>query len=355
MDMPDLLLLTSALIAVGAIVALTMQGWVLVQVRSQQGRLGGRIEDLSGRLISRAEEEVKWERHKQINPLAGEVAPRFDVAALGGGRVTLDVLLAPAKPALLVFLSPQCGPCYELLPDIAGWQRVYGDRLTIALISSGTPDNNVAMTSELNIFPVLIQAESEVMEAFGLTQQPAAVLIGSNGRVTSGPRYGANAVRRLVAEALGLAMPDASQREIKAVVVGEAPPPMRRPDLKGNIVNFAAFRGLPTLVLFWSPGCSHCQGLIPEVQALEQTPGRPRMIIVSRGPAALNEAAGFISPMVLDDDHSIARTFGASGTPAAILLDGRGTVATQVARGADGVRSGLRALQALTAPATAAD
>lgn len=353
--MPDLLLLTSAFIAVGAIVALTMQGWILVNVRSQQGRLGGRIDELTYRLTSRADEEAKREREKQLNPLAGDIAPRFDLAALGGGHVTLNVLLAPAKPVLLVFLSPRCGPCYELLPDIAGWQRVYGDRLTIALVSSGTPESNVAMTGEHGIFPVLLETESEVMDAFGVTQQPAAVLIGANGRVSAGPRYGANAVRRLAAETLGLAMPEAPQIEVQPVGVGQAVPAIRRPDLSGNVVNFAALQGIPTLVLFWSPGCSHCQGLVPEIQAFEQTPGLPRMIIVSRGPEALNREAGFVSTMVLDDDKTIAKTFGASGTPAALMLDSRGIVLTPLARGADGVRNALHALQALTTSATAAD
>jgi hypothetical protein len=59
--------------------------------------------------------------------------------------------------------------------------------------------------------------------------------------------------------------------------------------------------------------------------------------------------------MMLDGDQAIARAFGVSGTPAAVLLDSNGRVATPVARGVRGVHTALQALQALATPAEAAD
>jgi peroxiredoxin len=300
-------------------------------------------------------EAAEWERDRLLNALAGQLAPPFELAELSGGRVKLAALLAPGKPLLLVFTDTRCGPCYELLPDIAGWQRVYGDRLTIALVSSGAPESNRAMTGEYGIEQVLLQESDELVVAFGLVQAPAAVLIQPDGRVSDGPRYGAMAVRKLVADALGLVLPEAPAREVTAVGVGQAAPTIRRPDLAGNVIDFHALRGAPTLVLFWSPGCSHCQDVLPEIKAFEQVPGRTRTIIVSRGPGALNQAAGFASPLVLDDDETIARSFGVSGTPAALMLDASGRVATPTARGASGIRTALEAVRALTASASAAD
>jgi len=40
-----------------------------------------------------------------------------------GATVTIDRLVVPGRPCLLAFVSPQCGPCVELLPDLARWQR----------------------------------------------------------------------------------------------------------------------------------------------------------------------------------------------------------------------------------------
>lgn len=355
MDMPGTPLLIAALIATGAVLALAMQGWVFSQVRGQQDRLWGRIDDLALRLNPPPVDDAAREYDRLYNALAGKIAPPFELMALGGGRVTLDALLAPAKPLLLVVAEPRCGPCFELLPDISGWQRVYGNQLTVALVSAGTPESNLAMTAEYRISPVLIQKEAEFLEAYGITQEPAAVVIQPNGRVSAGPRYGTKGVRELVAETLGLALPEAPRREVQAVTVGQAVPAIRRPDLDGNVVDFSGFRGIPTLLLFWSPGCSHCQELLPQIRAFEQMPVRPRMVIVSSGPIALNREVGFVSHVVLDDDDTISRIFGSSGTPAAVLIDSNGNVASPLARGATKIRTALQALQALPISATAAD
>lgn len=299
--------------------------------------------------------EAALEHDRLFNALAGERAPSFDLAALGGERIKLDALLSPAKPLLLIFAEPRCGPCYELLPDIGGWQRVYGDRITVALISAGTPESNLAMTAEYGIAHVLLQTEMEVVEAYDVRQAPAAVLIQPNGRISAGPRYGVRAVRELIAESLGLVLPEAPRRETTVAGVGQAAPALRRPDLAGNVIDLATLRGAPTLMLFWSPGCSHCQEVLPEIKAFEQVPGHTRTVIVSRGPIALNQEAGFVSPLVLDDDEAIAKSFGVSGTPAALVLDAGGRVATPIARGATGIRTALQAVLALTTQASAAD
>jgi thiol-disulfide isomerase/thioredoxin len=346
--------ITLTLVAVGLLVALGGQAWLLLQAGRQQGRLGDRLDGLAGRLSTRAADAAALEHDRLFNSQAGTVAPPFDLAELGGGRVSLTSLLAPAKPLLLVATDPKCGPCYELLPDVGGWQRVYGDRLTIALVSSGEPKMNLAMTAEYGVRPVLLQDERELADAYGLAQLPAAVVIQPDGRVSAGPRYGANAVRQLVAETLGLAMPEAPSQELQVVGIGRTAPSVRRPDLDGNTMEVVARDGEPTLLLFWSPGCSHCQAILPEIRAFEALAQRPRLVIVSRGPVGLNQEAGFASPVVLDDDRSLARLFDASGTPAAVLLSGRGVVVTQVARGGEGVRAALQALQETFAPALTA-
>jgi thiol-disulfide isomerase/thioredoxin len=270
---------------------------------------------------------------------------------LGGGGTSVNALLARGKPLLLVITDPRCGPCYELLPDVAGWQRVYGDRLSIALVSTGDPGTNQAMTAEYGIHPVLLQRERELIEAYKLVQAPAAVLISPDGRIEGEARYGTWAIRQLVADTLGLVMPPPPVLANRAVGVGEAVPSLRRPDLDGNVIDLGASRGATTLVLFWNPGCSHCQELLPDVRAFEAQQFRPQLVIVSRGPVGLNREVGFASRMVLDDDRSIATAFGVTGTPAAVLIDRSGVVGSPVARGATGVRALLERLNvsALTA------
>jgi thiol-disulfide isomerase/thioredoxin len=303
-------------------------------VHAQQGRLAARISDIDRPLTDSAEQE----QVKLVDALSGKVAPSLALTELGGGRVTLGALLAPAKPLLLVFTDPRCSPCYELHPDIGGWQRAYGDRLSIALVSNSDPAANHAMTAGYGIVPVLMQQGREAVDAYNLAKAPAAVLISPDGRVVSGPRYGARAIRVLVAKTLGLAVPEQPAQEVQPIQVGQTVQHLRRPDLAGNVVELSGAKAEPTLLLFWSPDCHHCQDLLPDIRVFERSPGRPRLVVVSHGPIALNQEAGFTSPVILDDDRTIMKLFGAAGTPAIVLIDGRGVVATPVGTGIDVVR-----------------
>jgi thiol-disulfide isomerase/thioredoxin len=359
-----MMLIVACIIAVVGLAILSLLAWLLIQVQSQQQRMSTRIDELNGRLWARAatvseppveqpREPAEPEPVDPYNALAGKPAPGFALDVLTGGRVTLASLLTPAKPLLVLFTDPRCGPCYELLPDLGGWQRVYGDRLSFALISTGEPKTNIAMTSEYGIRPVLLQQERETVEAYDLQQAPAAVVIQPDGRVSAGPRYGAHAIRKLVAETLGLMMPEAPSHETQVAGIGQVAPLLRRPDLDGQAVEIGGPSSEPTLLLFWSPGCSGCQKILPDIKAFETAVERLRVVLISRGPTGLNQEVGFRSPVVLDDDLSLAQSFGVTGTPAAVLLDGRGMVVTQVARGSDGVRGALQALATSFAPALA--
>jgi thiol-disulfide isomerase/thioredoxin len=100
-----------------------------------------------------------------------------------------------------------------------------------------------------------------------------------------------------------------------------------------------AFRGHETLVLFWNPGCGFCQRMLPDLKRWEdaETPGVPRLVVVSTGEVEANRAMGLRSPLVLDDGFAAGRAFGAGGTPSAVLVVAAGRIASPVAVGAQAV------------------
>ena len=63
----------------------------------------------------------------------------------------------------------------------------------------------------------------------------------------------------------------------------------------------------------------------------------PQLLIVSSEDAASNRAQGLRSPIVLDQEFSLGRAFGATGTPSAVLIDAEGRVASEVGVGAPAV------------------
>lgn len=97
--------------------------------------------------------------------------------------------------------------------------------------------------------------------------------------------------------------------------------------------------GRETLVLFWSPDCGFCNSMRKELLAWERhrPATAPRLLVVSSGDEEATRAEGFDSIVVLDPDFDIGTTFGAGGTPMAVLLDDAGRIASPLHGGAEGV------------------
>ena len=114
---------------------------------------------------------------------------------------------------------------------------------------------------------------------------------------------------------------------------------MKLPNLEGNTVELADFRGEQTLVLFWNPGCGFCQQMLPDLKQWEsEAPeSAPRIVVVSAGSKEANKEMELTSPVLLDQQFAVGRAFGASGTPSAVLVDAEGRVASEVAVGAPAV------------------
>jgi peroxiredoxin len=315
---------------------LAAEGWLLAQLLQQNGRLLRRLETVEGHLGI-------------VNTGAGTglptgaTAPRFRLPSLEGDTFTLDALRAPGKPVLLIFSHPDCGSCMTLLPDIGRWQREQGDRVTLALISRGTPEANRAKVAEHELTHVLLQRDFEVSQAYQTYGTPSAVLVRPDGTIGSPVAAGADEIRALVARTARLPMATGGSRNGAAApappagpAIGDPAPALALPDLSDQTVDLADFRGRPTLVLFWSPRCGFCNQMLDDLKAWEAHPpeGAPQLLVVSTGSVEENRAQGLRSPVVLDQTFAVGNAFGADGTPMAVLVDAEGRIASNLASGA---------------------
>src|SRR5262249_1839006 len=71
-----------------------------------------------------------------------------------GGQGSLRELLDRGKPLFLIFANPNCGPCAALFREVAEWQRIRAELLTIAIISQG--NRSEEHTSELQSLTNLV-------------------------------------------------------------------------------------------------------------------------------------------------------------------------------------------------------
>ncbi|MBV8822616.1 MAG: redoxin domain-containing protein, partial [Ktedonobacteraceae bacterium] len=255
---------------------------------------------------------------------------------------------------LLLFSDPTCGPCTAIWPEVGRWQRDYASKLTLVVISLGTSQANRSKMSEYGITHLLLQKDREVAQAYQAAATPSAVLIDAAGNIGSSLAQGADAIRALVASAIGLPalkmIPMAAQRNGNGasamlrqpvpLKIGDVAPEFSLPDLAGNLIRLSDLRGSKTLVLFWRPGCGFCQRMLPDLKAWEaELPeGKPRLLVVSSEGVESNQAMELRSLVVLDQaGMSVGSQFGATGTPMAVLIDAEGKIASELAAGAPAV------------------
>jgi len=131
----------------------------------------------------------------------GVDAPSFALSDLEGETVSLTALRERGQPVLLMFMSPTCGPCHAMLPTVRQWQEALGERLTLAIITSGTAEQN-AMFDEEGLDYVLVQDEREVAELYGVDFTPSGVFVTPGGKIASPAGAGQQGIEPLVRLAL---------------------------------------------------------------------------------------------------------------------------------------------------------
>src|SRR5581483_7307292 len=126
----------------------------------------------------------------------GAPAPAFQLSDLDGQMVTLADLLRANLPLALFFVSPTCGPCAAMLPDIARWRQQYGELMTFAFISSGNREENQQKFADAGT--VLLQSGSEISTAYEARWTPAVLIVKADGSIASRLASGSDAIRRLI-------------------------------------------------------------------------------------------------------------------------------------------------------------
>jgi len=355
------------MIVIGVVLFAALAGvaWLLVHLLGQNGRLLVRLDRIENALadadIALPDDDEDEEEDEDEGLAFGSLAPAFSLSGLYGETMTLDALRAGEKPVLLIFSDTGCGPCNAMMGDVGKWQHDLADKLTVAVISRGSLDDNRNKKKQHNLTHVLMQKDSEVADAYQTFGTPTAILVRPDGTIGSGSAGGVDAIRRLVKQAaegkVPVPAPRPSPRPIQAprpaandqaprgiASIGKDAPVVELSNLDGEPIKLADFAGTPTAILFWNPGCGFCQRMVDDLKAWENDPpaDAPRLLVVSTGEADANRETGLKSPMVLDSGFNVGRSFGASGTPSAVLVGADGKIASGIAVGGPTVISLLR-------------
>ena len=168
-------------------VAVIGQGWFMWNLFRQNGRLLVRLDALEAGLGP-----------PEGLPL-GAPAPEFRLPSLGGGETTLDSLCQEGKPLMLIFWEPDCGPCRELVSDMAGWYAAMSD-VSVAFVSRGSVEKNRAVIGEQDLVPLLLQQDLEVFSGYRAMGTPSGIIVRPDKTIGSGVAGGVEAIQSLLRE-----------------------------------------------------------------------------------------------------------------------------------------------------------
>jgi hypothetical protein len=129
------------------------------------------------------------------SPLPAFTATTMDGEAVDGAELTAG------RRGILVFASATCGPCHALLPDMARWQDLLGNRLGLNVLSAGEREANLALGEE-HAVTIFLDRGAGASRAFRVAATPSAVEYDALGRVASEPVAGAIAIEALIRTAL---------------------------------------------------------------------------------------------------------------------------------------------------------
>jgi len=116
-------------------------------------------------------------------PTVGEPAPVLEATTLDGASLTIGKGLSKGRMQLLLFVSPHCPLCKELIPIAANFAR--SERLDIVFAGDDEVSEQRAMVARLEMGGIPFVNSSIVGRAFHVDRLPHAVLIGDDGTVLS--------------------------------------------------------------------------------------------------------------------------------------------------------------------------
>ena len=356
----------AAALVLGVVLGLVVGflAWFALQLLSQNGRIFARLEAIEAAIGGTGEAPLAGDRLAAMGSgldagglPVGAPAPRFALFSTKGDRVGLGTLLAAGVPLLLVFSEAGCGPCDALLPEVAGWQREHQHHLQIALVASGDQQRNREKAERYGVERMLVQTEREVCDAYHAHGTPMAVVIATDGLIASPTVGGADAIRTLVAQAIGpplgvVHMPASNGHGDGNPVdatpgVGARAPELVLADLNGHRIALKDVWRQRTLAIFWNPGCGFCQSMLADLKAFEDDPptDAPRLVVISTGERDQTREHELHCTVMLDPAGRAMDAFGVHGTPMGVLIE-NGRVASPVAAGADAVLALARAAPA---------
>ncbi len=116
-------------------------------------------------------------------PTVGEHAPAYELMDWSGRIQRVGGIEERGRRTLLLFVSPSCPVCKQLLPLARSLRAAEGDELRVVLASDGPKAEHVAFVERHGLEQEAYLLSSELGRAYQVARLPHAVLLDRNGVV----------------------------------------------------------------------------------------------------------------------------------------------------------------------------
>jgi hypothetical protein len=104
------------------------------------------------------------------------------------------------------------------LPHLRRWQATLSDRLTVAILSTGTEEENRDVVEEHEIGGIFLHDAGDTMQAYRMDATPSAVLVSPDRRILSQTIVGARPLEPLIRMLLARGTEPAAAGSVGAAV-----------------------------------------------------------------------------------------------------------------------------------------
>ena len=125
------------------------------------------------------------------------------------------------------------------------------------------------------------------------------------------------------------------------LTVGTPAPDFELPSTSGERVSLAhlLLHGRPVVLLFSNPDCEPCDALLPEISRWQREERDKVMLaLIARGTVERNRAKAIqhdLARVLVQHEREVAEMYKADSTPAAVVIDVNGRIASRIAYGAE--------------------
>ena len=105
---------------------------------------------------------------------------------------------------LLVFTDPHCGPCDQVAPELASFDREHANNgLALVMVSRGEIEEIRKKARQHGIqFPVVVQEKWRLSKEYGIFSTPVAFLLDEDGVIAKDVAVGPGPIMALAQEGL---------------------------------------------------------------------------------------------------------------------------------------------------------